>query len=72
MSRLNCKKCGSGSLIRAYVSLRCPICGEYAQVDTDDESLLWAEHRLGLTYGRGGWGWMSVIEPPAWFATEVM
>jgi hypothetical protein len=37
-----------------------------------DERQMWAEHRLGLLYAGGGWRWLDVLEPPAWFIENVV
>ena len=72
MSAIRCDRCGSGSLIRNFTSLSCPICGEYVQLEADGTEPLWAEHRLGLLFKPGGWRLMDVIEPPVWFLEDVI
>ncbi len=67
-----CRRCGNKSLVLGYASIRCPLCGEYVQVPVADDSLLWKEHRLGLMFKRGGWFFMDMMEPPAWFFEEVI
>jgi len=72
MNRPICPRCGSGSLLRGFTSLRCPLCGEYIQMPEADDRLLWSEHRLGLMFKGDGWRWMDVTEPPAWFLENVL
>jgi len=71
MAGRHCERCGSGALARSYIGLHCPICGECVYDSSAGRDTLWAEHRLGLMYERGGWLWMAVIEPPSWFIEEV-
>jgi len=67
-----CRRCGNGSLIREYISLRCPICGTYSYLPDAGVPLLWSEHRLGLMFKVGGWQWLGVTDPPAWFVKNVV
>jgi len=71
MSEKNCRRCGSGGLVTGFMSVRCPICGDCQYLPVADERAMWAEHRLGLMFARGGWRWLDVFEPPAWFIREV-
>ncbi|MBI5189091.1 MAG: hypothetical protein HZA22_00255 [Nitrospirae bacterium] len=71
MKKSECRKCGNGSMLSGFMSLRCPICGEYVYADEADDRLLWAEHRLGLLFTRDGWRWLPEVDPPAWFIENV-
>jgi len=71
MAGLHCERCGSGALARTYIGFSCPICGECVYDSSAGRDEMWAEHRLGLMYRRGGWLWMAEIDPPSWFIEEV-
>jgi len=66
-----CGRCGNSCMVRNFVSLCCPICGERVQLSDDGAGALWAEHRLGLLFQPGGWRFMDVVEPPGWFLENV-
>jgi uncharacterized protein (DUF983 family) len=72
MKNHTCRRCGNSSLIREFISVRCPICGTYSYMQDAGVPLLWSEHRLGLMFARGGWQWLGVIEPPSWFVANVV
>jgi ribosomal protein S27AE len=72
MDDMQCRRCGNKAFIKGFISVRCPICGEYVFLDEVDDSLLWSEHKLGILLQRGGWRWLSEIEPPRWFLENVV
>ena len=72
MSMRRCGRCGSGGLVKSFISISCPICGERVQLEDSGPASLWAEHRLGLLYRPGGWRFMEVVEPPGWFLEDVV
>lgn len=72
MNDMSCRRCGNKALLRGFISLRCPICGDYVYSQEEDEKLWWSEHKLGLMLKKDGWRWMSVLEPPAWFLEGVL
>lgn len=67
-----CGKCGSAGLVSGPASVRCPVCGGIEYGPGADKRQMWAEHRLGLLYAGGGWRWLDVLEPPAWFIENVV
>jgi hypothetical protein len=71
MKRQSCTRCGNKSLLTCFISLRCPLCGEYIQVPGANDRLLWSEHKHGMLFKSDGWRWLSVIEPPEWFLENV-
>ena len=72
MSKLRCNHCGSNVLVRGCIGLRCPLCGEYAFNEEAGEKEMWSEHKVGLLMKGGGWRFMEIIEPPAWFLENVV
>lgn len=72
MRGAKCPRCGSGGLVAGPVSVCCQVCGgrEFRKGGSPDE--MWAEHRLGLLYGPGGWRWLEVIGAPGWFIENVI
>lgn len=72
MSGIICRRCNSAALVKGFISLRCPICGDYFYLPDAGIKELWSEHRLGLLYARGGWKLLGVTEPPGWFLEEVV
>ncbi len=72
MNDVSCRRCGNKAMLVNFISVRCPICGEYLFVEEAGEDLLWAEHRLGLLFQKGGWSLMDVCAPPAWFIENVV
>ena len=67
MDKPYCRRCGNKSLVRNYISLKCPVCGEYIYLTDARDAELWSEHKIGLMFKRGGWNFIELIEPPRWF-----
>jgi hypothetical protein len=72
MGGISCTKCKSAKLVRGAASMGCPVCGARVYDPCAAKGELWAEHRAGLMYRRGGWEWIDVLDVPRWFVEEVM
>jgi len=72
MDNVSCRRCGNTAMLKSFISVRCPICGEYLFLEKAGDELLWSEHRLGLLFQKGGWQFLGISSPPSWFIENVI